>query len=137
MFDEVFDSMRKATETTIRAQQEMFKKWVGLWPGVPASPTGWVDGVQKFQKRWAETVKELAGKQREAVEAQFNAGLKHIEQSFRLAEVKDLEELHQKTVELWKQVFECLRQTYETQVRDLQNATTKLAELAAPAEATV
>ncbi len=137
MFDEVFDSMRKATETTIRTQQEIFKKWVGLWPGVPASPSGWVEQVQKFQKRWAETVKELAGKQREAVEAQFNAGLKHIEQSFRLAEVKDVEELHRKTVELWKQVFECLRQTYETQVRDLQNATTKLAQLAAPAEATV
>lgn len=129
MFEEVFENLRKATDSTIQVQQELFKKWASLWPGVPMAPTAWSEPVQKIQKKWAEIVNELVKKQREALETQFSAGLRNIEEAFHLAEVKNPEELRSKTVELWRKSFECLRQTYEAQIRDFQTAVTKWAEL--------
>jgi hypothetical protein len=129
MFDQVFESLRKATETNIQVQQEMFKKWTAFWPGVPAAHTPWYDQVQKFQKKWAEAVRELAKKQRETVEAQFNAGAKNIADAFRLTEVKNVEELRTKTIEFWQKSFDCLKQAFEGQVRDFQEAVAKWTDM--------
>lgn len=128
MFNPLFDNLRKATETTIQMQQEMFKKWVALWPGM-ACPSPGPEQFQQFQKRWAETVNELLKQQRESTEALFKAGLENIEKAFKLGEVKSAEELRGKTVELWQQCFDSLRQAYEAQVRDFQTAMIRWAEL--------
>ena len=129
MFDLVLESMRKATESTIQMQQEMFRKWTGMWPGFPSFQPAGPEQVLQFQKKWAEVMEELARKQRETLEAQFKTGLKNIEDSFRLAQAKDFEELRTKSIELWQKTFDCLRQSYEAQVRDFQTAVTRMAEL--------
>ena len=128
MFDQVFDSLRKAADSAIEMQQEMFKKWVGLFPGVPVPPAGFGEPT-KLQKKWVEVVGDMIKTERESLEAQFSTGLRNIEEAFRLAEAKDPQELRSKTVELWRKTFECLRQTYETQVRDFQAAVTKWTDL--------
>jgi hypothetical protein len=129
MFDQVLESMRKATESTIHMQHQMFRKWAGFWPGVSSPQTMWSEPVQKFHKKWAETVAALIKKQNESVEAQFKVGLESLEAAFRLADAKDAEELRVKTMELWQKSFECLRQVYEAQTRDFQNAITKWTEV--------
>jgi hypothetical protein len=132
MFEPVFENLRKATEAGIQIQQEMFKKWVSLWPGVPGMPfvpTAGAEPFLKIQKKWTEFVGEVVKKQRETLEAQFSAGLRNIEAAFHLAEAKDPEELRAKTVELWQKSFECLRQLYDAQVRDFQAAVAKWTEL--------
>jgi hypothetical protein len=126
MFEPMFESLRTATEANIQMQQELFKKWVGLFPGVPGFGG---EPVPKLQKKWAEFVADLIKKQRETMEAQFTAGLKHIEEAFRVAEVKDPEELRTKTIELWQQSFEFIRQAYEAQMRDFQAAVVRFTEL--------
>ena len=128
MFDQAFESLQKATESSIALQQEMFRKWMGLWPGVPVSTLPFTE-LQKFQKKWVEVVGELVKKRNESLESQFKAGLQHIEEAFRLTEIKDPEVLRAKTVELWQKTFDYLRQTSETQLRDFQHAVSKWAEL--------
>ena len=132
MFEQVYDSLRTATESSIHMQQEMFKTWIGMWPGVPAMGNGGGEPFkkyQKFQQKWAEFVADMVKKQREVMEAQFSAGLKNIEEAYRLAEAKGPEELHAKTVELWQKSFDCLRKAYEAQVHDFQAAVARWAEL--------
>ena len=135
MFEPVFESLQKATEATIKAQQELFKKWVGQWTTIPTGvmpgPMPYGDPALKFQKQWAETVSGLIRQQQRALEAQFSAGLKAIEEAFHLAEAKDFEELRRKTTELWQKTFESLRQTYETQIKDIQATLTAWAEFVA------
>jgi hypothetical protein len=127
MFEQAIESLRKATEATFQVQQELFKKWVALWPAVPApSPTF----PAASQKQWAEAVAELTKKRRESLEAQFSAGLKGIEEAFRLTEAKDPEELRAKTVELWQKAFDFQRQAFESQLQDFQAALAKWGELA-------
>jgi hypothetical protein len=128
MFEQVFESLRTATESSVAMQQELFKKWIALWPGVPASAFPFGE-PQKFQKKWMEIVGELLKKRNETLEAQFKAGLRNIEEAFHLAEVKDPEELRAKTIELWQKTFECLRQASEAQLRDFQHAVGKWSEL--------
>ena len=129
MFESVFDSLKKVTETTLRTQQEMYEKWVSLWPGVRPAQAAFAEPAQKFQKKWAEFYEETLKKQRDTLEAQFKAGLKNIEDAFRLAEAKDPEELRAKTNELWQLVFETMRQSSEAQLRDLQTFTGRWTEL--------
>jgi hypothetical protein len=128
MFEQVFESLRKATETSIQVQQEMFKKWVSLWPvGPPLPPVG--EPFVKSQKKWAEFVGDLVKKQRETLESQFSAGLKTIEEAFALVGATNPEELRARTVELWQKSFECLRQLYDAQVRDFQGVVAKWTEM--------
>ena len=127
MFEPVFESLRKATDATVKMQQELFSKWTTMFPGLPMVPAAYEP--VKFQKRCVEVMTELTRKQRETLEAQFNNGVKTIEEAFRVFEAKDPEELRAKTVELWQKTFDSLRQVYDSQVKDFQAATAKWAEV--------
>jgi hypothetical protein len=129
MFEKVYENLRTATEANIHMQQELFEKWMGLCLGVPVSAKGKIDQVPKIQKKLAEFAADIIKKQRETLAAQFNAGLKNIEDAFHLPEAKDPEELRAKTVELWQKSFDCLLEAYEAQVRDFQAAVGKWTEL--------
>jgi hypothetical protein len=131
MFEQVFENFRLATESSIRLQQELFKKWVAVWSGVPTAPMGAGNKVEKAQKQWMEFVSDLVKKERETLETQFSAGLKNIEEAFHLAETQKPEELRSKTIELWQKSIDCMRQTYEAQMRDFQAAVMKWTELVA------
>ena len=128
MFELVYENLRAATDASIRLQQELFRKWASLWPAAPA-PGGGGEQLLASHKRWAAFLAEQAAKQRETLEAQFSAGLKNIEEAFRLGEIKDPEEVRAKTIELWQKSFECVRKLFETQLRDFQAAMAKWTEL--------
>ena len=128
MFEQVFENLRTATESGMHMQRELFQKWVGLWPAVTVPP-GSAEKILKARKAWTELVPELVKRQRETLEAQFSAGLKNIEEAFRLAQAEQPEELRARTVELWAKSFDWLRQTYEAHLRDFQAAVLKWTEL--------
>jgi hypothetical protein len=135
MFDQVFDSFRKASETTLRAQQDLFHQWMTQWPMFsmgPTTPGG--DGVvseqaRSFQKQWTDIVTVLMTKHCEALDAQYRAGIRTIEDALRTTEAKSPEEFRRLTEELWRKSFEVLKQTIENQIRDFQIAVEKWSEL--------
>lgn len=130
MFEQAADSLKKVTEQTVEMQQEMFKKWLSLWQGFPAMPTGpWMEQMKKFQQRWSETVGEMVRRQRETLDTQYKAGMQNIEKAFQLSQAKSPEEMRTQTMELWQKCFEGVRQTYETQVKEFQLAMQKWMEL--------
>jgi len=130
MFNQVFDNVRQATETTVQMQQEMFKTWLKMWPGLPASAPLRGEKLQEFQKKWAATVGDMLKQQREVTEAQFKAGLQSIDRAFQLGEAKTPEEVRAKSLELWQKCFEDLRQVYETQMHGFEAVVEKWVELA-------
>ena len=129
MFEQTFETLRRATDATIQIQQEAFRKWVNLWPSMPVTQPVWSEQFYKAQKQWTEFVTELVKKQREVFEAQFNAGLKGIEEAYKLADVKSPEELRALAVELWKKTFDSVREAFEAQIKALQAAVGKWTEL--------
>jgi len=135
MFDQVVDQFRKATDSTIQFQQEMFRQWTQQWGQLPGVPTpgsllahGVTDQISTFQKKWAETITDLLNKHRETLDAQYRAGIRTIEDAFRVAEAKDPAQFRKLTEELWRQSFECLKTSVESQMRDFQAAAEKVIE---------
>jgi len=129
MFEQVFESLKKSTEMSLQFQQDAFKKWTSLWPGFAPTQTRAGEQAQKFQKKWAEFYEDALKRQRETLETQFKAGLKHIEEAFHIAESKDPVELRTKTIELWQKVFESMHKSYEGQMRDFQALVTRWTEM--------
>jgi hypothetical protein len=127
-FEQVFEGFRKAGESTLHLQQEMLRQWAFPWPGFGKPQLPWVEQAQKFQKEWAGVVAELTRRCQESWEKQFKAGMHAFEQTFKLAEAKDVAELRQKTLELWRKSFEWLKELAEAQVKDFQAAVEKWAE---------
>jgi hypothetical protein len=129
MFEQTFETLRRATDATLQIQQEAFRKWVNLWPSMPVAPPAWGDQFPRAQKQWTEFVAELVKKQRQVFETQFNAGLKGIEEACRLAEARNPEELRALAVELWKKSFDSVREAFEAQMKALQAAVSKWTDL--------
>ena len=135
MFEQVFDSFRKASETTLQAQQELFHQWMSRWPMFPMEPPTPDDKVvvteqaRSFQREWTDIVTALMTKHCEALDAQFRTGIHVIEDALRTAEAKSPEEFRRLTEELWRKSFEVLRQTIENQIRDFQIEIEKWSEL--------
>lgn len=135
MFDQVFDNFRKATETTLQAQQDLFRQWMSQWPMFPMDPTtpgsnGIIsEQARSFQKHWTECVTALMTKHCEALDTQYRAGIREIEDALRTTEAKSPEEFRRLTEELWRKSFEVLKQTIENQIRDFQVAVEKWSEL--------
>jgi hypothetical protein len=129
MFNQVFENLREATQVTVHLQQEMFKAWIKLWPGIPAATPSWAEQAQQFQKKWAKTMGDMIKQHKEVTEAYFKAGLQNIEKAFQLGEAKTAEELRAKSVELWQKCFDDLRQVYESQLHGFETVIEKWAEL--------
>lgn len=129
MFATVFEGFQKATEANLQFQQEMYKKWLTSCPGMPGYQTFSTEQAQAFQKKWTEFVNDLLKRQGEFVESQFKGGVQNIEKFFQIGQSKSPEELRAKSVELWQQCFDSLRQTYQAQISDFQKAMGKWFEL--------
>jgi hypothetical protein len=123
----IIDHIRAETESSIALQQGLFKKWIGMWPGVLIPPPTFEE-PQKFHKKWMEVGGELLSKQNEWLEAQFKAGLRTIEEAFHLAEAEDPEELRTRTIQLWQKTFDSLCQASQAQIRGLHSAMARWTE---------
>ncbi len=147
MFDMILDNYRKAAESTMKLQQDMLRNWAMQWPpmygaqmfGLPL--TGSASGssmpgaalleqLSAAQKKWADAVTEMLTKHRETLDAQYKAGIRTIEDAFKLGEAKDPQQFRRLTEELWKQSFECLNTVVESQMRDVQAVMQKFYEVA-------
>jgi hypothetical protein len=89
--------------------------WQGSrsWPGIPATPAAWAERRQDFLHGWQETFAEALTKLREALAAQFRAGLKAVEVGLHAATARGPEEYRARLAEYWQQGFDCLRPMIE------------------------
>ena len=130
MLDQMFESLRTASESSVQMQQEMFKQWTRQWTGAPANAAGVsAEWIQKFQKGWVDFATDSLNKNRKSLDSAYSDGIGAIEQTFRLSEAKTPEDFRRLTEELWRKLFETFKDQSETQLRDLQKSVEKLFEL--------
>ena len=129
MFEQLFENLQKATETTVKMQQEMFQKWVEAFPsataGIPAPTAAFAD----FRQKWEEVSVDMLKRQKELVDQNYEAGLKTLEDVFNVADAKSPQEYQQKVTELYRKSFESLRQLTESQLNEFKSAAEKCSEL--------
>jgi hypothetical protein len=137
MFEQVMDNYRKAAEATLQMQQELFQQWTQQWGQVPESlipgvafGNGWAGQLDSLRRKWAATVTDILNKHHETLDTQYRAGIRTIEDAFRVGEAKDPEQYRKLVEELWRQSFACLSTVVESHMRDLQTAAEKWFEAA-------
>jgi hypothetical protein len=129
MLDQMLESFRKASESSLNMQSDMFKQWVQQWPTMPLNAAGVSsEWVRTFQKRWIEFLTDSLNKNRASVDSAYGSGIKVIEQTFRLSEAKTPEEYRHLVEDLWRKMFDVLKDQSETQLRDFQKGFEKLLE---------
>jgi hypothetical protein len=121
MFDQLVDGVRKASESSLHLQQEMFRNWTRMFLSAPpgaASPAGEAD--RAAQKRWMELGLEVLDKHRAAIDTTYRAGIQLIEQTFQLADAKSGDDYRKVVEQLWHRLFDLQKEQAESQFRDFQ-----------------
>ena len=130
MLEQAFENLKKATESSVRLQQEMFQKWVEAFPaaGVSAMPTP-ADEMKKWRQKLEQISAEMLKKQKELVDKNYDAGIKALEDIFAVTEATSPQEYQQKVTELYQKSFESLRHLSEAQMNEFRSAAEKWTEL--------
>jgi hypothetical protein len=118
MFDQFFETFRKASESSLQMQQDLLKQWTQGWFTAP--PGAGPEWGRTFQKRYLELTVEMLNKHRESLDAAYKASIKLIEETFRLAEGKSPEDYRRTAEDLWRKLFDTFRAQYETQLQEFQ-----------------
>jgi hypothetical protein len=129
MFEDVFENFKKVAETTFETQQELLNKWTAGWPQFPQPETAWLERVQKFQKAWAKTVKELLTKHGEVLDEQYRLALGSLEEAFRVSQASDPQEYVKRCEALCRKSLDVMHEAAKLQSKELLAALNKLTEL--------
>jgi len=136
MFDQLIDGVRKASESSMQMQQEMFKQWTRLFSGQVADAAhAPADFGRASQKRWAELGVEMLNRHREAIDSIYKSGIEIIERSFQVSEAKSPDDYRRMVEELWRKLFDLQKEQSESQFRDFQTFYEKSAALVQDARA--
>jgi hypothetical protein len=137
MLEQFFESFRKASESTLQTQQDIFLQWVQQWPSMPIDTAG-VSAAQwseSLRKRWVESSTAALNQHRELLDASYRVTIHLIEQAFRVSEAKSLEEYRRLSEELLRTMAETFKQQSETQLREIESTAEKWLEMGQPARA--
>ena len=131
MLEQLLDSLRRASQSTIQGQQQLFNQWLQQWPGASAAgsgqPTEW---PQTLQKQWLESLGDTLNRQRELLDSSYRKGAQLIEQASRVSDVKSPEDYRRLAEELWRSFTETLKDQAEANVRDFQKAAQRWVDIA-------
>jgi len=125
MFDQVFENFRKASESSLQAQQDFFKNWLQQLPSTPFTAAGAAGDWGDVQKRWQEAAAEALNKHRSLLDATYKSSIDLLEQSFRFSEARSPEDFRRLSEEFWRKATETFKAQSESQYRELRNVTDK------------
>jgi hypothetical protein len=131
MFEELVDGVRRASESTLQLQQEMFGNWTRQW--LSAAPSGAAPQAGEngaAQKRWFELGLEMLHKHRETLDSTYRSAIQLLETAMHLPEAKSGEDYRKTVEELSRKVFDLQKEQAERRYGDLQTWFEKSAGLA-------
>jgi hypothetical protein len=135
MFDQMMDGFRKATESSLQVQQEIFKQWTQQWMSAqPSMNSASADWTRTMQKRWMDLTLEMLNKHRASIDAMYASGIQAIEQSFRITDAKSSDDYRRIVDDLWRKLFDTVKGQLETQFRDVQRWSEQSFEIAHKAQ---
>jgi hypothetical protein len=129
MFDQMFTDWERAAEASRQMQQEMFTQWTQPLLSAMSNAGIGAEG-RALQKRWMEFMVDTLNRQRESIDATYQAGVELIEHALRSSETTSPEDYHQITEDLWRRMMDSYKNQSEAQVREFQKWAEKFLEMA-------
>jgi hypothetical protein len=131
MFDQMFEGYRKTSESWLQMQQDMMRQ---LWqqgltmPQAANVPGG--DWSQGRQKRWLEMIIDLLNKHRESLDSLYRSSIQILEQTFQVTEARSPDDYRRLTEEVWRKVFEVMKNQSDATFRDFRSFAEKSFDMA-------
>ena len=123
--DQMFESFRQASASSLQMQSDMFKQWAQQLPW-PVKGTGAsVDWVQRLQARWVEFTGDLLSQQRASLDVTYKLAIQIMDQMSRLSATQSPEEQGRRMEEMRSKVFETFKQQSDAQLREFQKTAEK------------
>ena len=135
MLDQVFESLRKVSESSLQMQQDAFRYWNQQWNATSSPGGSATEWTKTVQKRWLELFMTFLSQQRESMDAAHRAAIQVIEQVLKAWDAKSPEDYRHVVEELWRNLFETFKAQSETQYREFQKWSEKSFEMAQAAQA--
>jgi hypothetical protein len=136
MYDQIFETYRKTSESWMQMHQDMFRnvmqQFMAATPNATGAATDW---NRTFQKRFLELAGEILNRQRQSLDSTYKSALEILEQSSRVTDAKTTEEYRRGVEDLWRRWFESVKTQSESQFRDVQNWAGKSMEIVQTAQA--
>jgi hypothetical protein len=120
MLEQMLEGFRKASESSMQMQQEMWKSWGQQWTAGAPGATPSAEWARAFQKRYLDLTLDVLNKHREAIDSAYRAGIQMVEQSLRASEAGSVDDYRRMVEELWHKLFETFRSQYDTQFQDVK-----------------
>lgn len=131
MFEQMFEGFRKASESSILAQQEMLKQWAQQWPTASLNAaSSAIERNSSFQKRWIESAVETWERHRALLDSSARACLQFIEESARISDAKSPDDSRRMLEELWRKSLGVMKVQSEAQFAELKKASQSFLEVA-------
>jgi hypothetical protein len=122
MLEQMLDGIRKASESSVFAQQEAMK-WFQQWPSAPATTVqGTIDRGRTVQKRWVQVTTDALTRQRELLDSACSAGIELVEQTAQLSDAKSPDDYRRAVEQLWRKLFELIKAQSEAQFQQAMKA---------------
>lgn len=136
MYEQMFETYRKTSESWLQMQQDMFRNIVQQWLATPPSTAGAAtDWNRNVQKRWIDLALEVLNRHRESLDTTYRSLIQLVEQTSKMSDVKSSDEYRRVVEEAWRKWFETVKSQSETQFRDVQNWAGKSMEIVQGAQA--
>jgi hypothetical protein len=130
MIEQIFDNFRKAAESSLQTQQDMFKQFSQQWPTAPLNAAGTGSEVtDELQKRLRLTLTTALEHERELLDAAIGSSIELIEQTFQLYGARSPEDCRRLLEGMWRKLIAQAKDQSDNQVRVLQTVSTTWLEL--------
>jgi hypothetical protein len=131
MLDQLFATFRRASESSLQMQNEVFKYWSQQLATVaPNGVGGMSDPTQSAKARVMDLGIELLHKHRQSLDAAYAAGIEIIEKTFRASDAKSPDDYRQLVDDLWRKVFDTFKAQADSQLDAFQKWSAKSVESA-------
>ena len=104
MYDQMFDAYRRASESWMQVQQDMFKTGGQPWMSSANAAGGGPDWNRTLQKRCLELTVELLNRQRESLDTIYKSAIHMLEQTSKISEAKSPEEFRRLVEDAWREL---------------------------------
>jgi hypothetical protein len=125
VIEQIFESFRKAAESSLQTQQDIFKQFSQQWPAGQLQAAGTTAGATEgLQKHLRLTMATALERDRELLDAAFSSGSELIEQTFQLYGARSPEDCRRVLEGAWRKLIERTKEQSDSQVRMLQTVST-------------
>ena len=92
--------------------------------------TAWLEQLSTAQRKCAEAVADMLKRHQETLDEEYRAGIRAIDDAFRVAEARNPEQFQRLSEELWRRNCEVLKTAVASQMHDVQSVMQKWYEAA-------